>query len=130
MKKILLTIIICLFFSGVSYSENYPAYVTNIVDGDTIDVTLDLGFGVSLSDRVRLLDYDAPETYRPGSPQEKALGEKAKEFIKEKILGKGIVLGVPKKERGKYGRILGVVYLRGENINELMKEMGFVKEDR
>ena len=57
--------------------------VDKVVDGDTVDVTLDLGFKLYHKVRVRLSDYDAPETYRPKSSVEFEAGTKVKNFLKD-----------------------------------------------
>lgn len=120
--------IILLLITTTSYSKEYKAYVHRIIDGDTIECTLDLGFGVSIRDKVRFLDYDAPEIFRPGSEAERELGLEAKRYLQRTILKKDIILDVPpKKERGKYGRILGSVYLNGLDIIKIMKEKGYIK---
>lgn len=106
----------------------YNAKVLKVIDGDTIDILLDLGFGISYKQRIRFYDYDAPETFRPKSEKERTLGLKAKEFLKEKILGENIIISTIKDKRGKYGRILGIIYHDDICINDLMKEEGFIKE--
>lgn len=91
----------------------YNAILERIVDGDTLDCTLDLGFDVRLhKQRVRLAGIDTPEsrinTKRyPKRAQEKVLGLKAKERLKELCSGKFKVRSLGK---GKYGRILGIPY--------------------
>ena len=133
MKKLILITAFCLL-STISYAKEYNAFVTRVIDGDTIEVTLKLGFGIVLKDKVRFLDYDAPETHRvtkvtgPKSDWERYLGKEAKKFLTDKIEKQVIIIDVPEnRERGKYGRILGTIYHNGDNINKLMVEKGFVK---
>ncbi len=64
--------------------EYYVKKVTNVVDGDTIDVDIDLGFSISYSQRVRLAGIDTPES-RTSDKAEKVLGLESKEFLKSKI---------------------------------------------
>jgi micrococcal nuclease len=101
--------------------------VTNVVDGDTIDVEIDLGFSVSYAQRLRLAGIDTPES-RTTDKAEKALGLEAKEYLKSKIKdAKNIVVKTEKPDSSeKYGRILGWVYVDGSNksINEQMIEDG------
>ncbi len=102
--------------------------VTGVVDGDTIDVDIDLGFNVSFSQRVRLAGIDTPES-RTKDKFEKTLGLEAKEYLKSKL--KDATLIVIKTEKPdsseKYGRILGWLYVDGDtvSINDHMIEDGY-----
>lgn len=102
--------------------------VTNVVDGDTIDVDIDLGFSVSFSQRLRLAGIDTPES-RTTDKMEKALGLEAKEYLKSKVKdAKDVVVKTEKPDSSeKYGRILGWVYVDGSNksVNEQMIEDGY-----
>ena len=103
--------------------EYYVREVKNVVDGDTIDVVIDLGFNVLFEQRVRLAGIDTPES-RTSDKAEKALGLEAKEYLKKNIkAAKNIVIRTEKMDSSeKYGRILGWVYLDGdsESINNKM----------
>tara|TARA_R100000664_G_scaffold27693_1_gene38560 strand:+ start:2133 stop:2525 length:393 start_codon:yes stop_codon:yes gene_type:complete len=99
----------------------YQAELDRVVDGDTIDVVLDLGFDVKLhKQRVRLYAIDTPES-RTRNLDEKKLGLAAKERLKELCVGKFKLKSLGK---GKYGRILGIPYTEsGEDIcQKLIKE--------
>jgi micrococcal nuclease len=102
--------------------------VTNVVDGDTIDVEIDLGFDISFSSRVRLAGIDTPES-RTTNKAEKVLGLEAKEYVKSKIKdAKEVVIKTEKMDSSeKYGRILGWVFLDGSkvSINEQMIADGY-----
>lgn len=102
--------------------------VTGVVDGDTIDVDIDLGFNVSFSQRVRLAGIDTPES-RTTDKMEKALGLEAKEYLKSKIKdAKDIIIKTEKPDSSeKYGRILGWLYVDGNtiSINDQMIEDGY-----
>lgn len=103
--------------------EYYVKKVTKVVDGDTIDVEIDLGFDIYFSSRVRLAGIDTPES-RTTDKMEKALGLEAKAYLKNAIdAAKSIVIKTEKMDSSeKYGRILGWVYLDGSEkpINEQM----------
>lgn len=86
----------------------YNATVTNVVDGDTIDVTIDLGFNIFSNMRLRLNGVDTKETNSKIS-QERELAQKAKEFVIHKILNKKVLLETFKPD--KYGRYLANVYI-------------------
>ena len=96
----------------------YTASVLKVIDGDTIEVDFDLGFGVWLrNQRIRLDGIDTPES-RTADKEEKVRGTLSKEKLKE-ILGKDIRITTKIDPNEKYGRILGVlVNADGINVNE------------
>ena len=104
----------------------YRATLDRVVDGDTLDCTLDLGFDVFLNkQRVRLAGIDTPES-RTRNLEEKALGLKAKERLIELCVGKFKVKSLGK---GKYGRILGIPYTAdGEDICQKLINEGHAVE--
>lgn len=108
--------------------EYYVNEVTNVVDGDTIDVVIDLGFDILFKSRVRLAGIDTPES-RTTDKAEKALGLEAKEYLKKHVkAAKSVVIRTEKMDSSeKYGRILGWVYLDGasESINNKMINDGY-----
>ena len=84
----------------------FKCTVMKIIDGDTVDVDIDLGFDCWLrSQRIRLVGIDAPEC-RTRDRQEKAFGFAAKEFV-ENFIPVGSTAILTTKEKGKYGRYLG-----------------------
>ena len=99
----------------------YACEVKRVVDGDTVDVVLDLGFDVSYTCRVRLYGIDTPES-RTRNKDEKARGKMATAFLTESIeQGKQVVIQTKLKDsKGKYGRVLGDVVVDDVNINQLM----------
>jgi micrococcal nuclease len=108
--------------------EYYVKQVTNVVDGDTIDVVIDLGFDISFTSRVRLAGIDTPES-RTKDKAEKALGLESKKYLADRIkAAKNIVIRTEKiNSSEKFGRILGWLYLDGESnsINHEMIERGY-----
>jgi micrococcal nuclease len=92
--------------------------VNKIVDGDTIDVDIDLGFAVSFTQRVRLAGIDTPES-RTTDLKEKTLGLEVKEKLKKEIAAaKDIVIKTEKPDSSeKYGRILGWLFLDGSDVS-------------
>jgi len=101
----------------------YACEVKRVVDGDTIDVVLDLGFDILHKSRVRLYGIDTPES-RTRNLDEKARGKMAGAYLKEAVeKGEKVVIQTKLKDsRGKYGRVLGNVVVDGVNINEAMIE--------
>ena len=102
--------------------------VTKIVDGDTIDVDIDLGFNISYSQRVRLAGIDTPES-RTKDAREKALGLEVKNKVKSAIdSAKTVIIKTELPDSTeKYGRILGWVYLDGaaKSLNEQLIDEGY-----
>lgn len=106
----------------------YVKKVTKIVDGDTIDVEIDLGFSITYSSRVRLAGIDTPES-RTRDLREKELGLESKEYLKKAIeAAEKVVIKTEKLDSSeKYGRILGWLYLDGAetSVNETMIAGGY-----
>ena len=101
----------------------YNCTVTRVVDGDTIDVILDLGFSVLHKCRVRLYGMDTPES-RTRNKDEKARGKLAAKYLEDSIKnGTEIILRSKLKDsKGKYGRVLGEIVVDNININQSMIE--------
>ena len=99
----------------------YSCEVKRVVDGDTVDVVLDLGFDISYSTRVRLYGIDTPES-RTRDLDEKARGKMAGTFLKEAIEdGEKVVVQTKLKDsKGKYGRVLGSIVVDDLDINQAM----------
>ena len=109
----------------------YRFDLDRVIDGDTIDVNLDLGFDVVLKkQRIRLYGLNTPES-RTRDLEEKQYGLAAKARLKE-LLEEGETLSlrtaIDKKARGKYGSILGTIYADGVNLNDLLIEEGHAIE--
>ena len=108
--------------------EYYVRKVENVVDGDTIDVLIDLGFDILFASRVRLAGIDTPES-RTKDLAEKALGLEAKEYLKKHLKdAKSVIIKTEKMDSSeKYGRILGWVYINGDTVslNDMMINDGY-----
>jgi len=102
--------------------------VIKVVDGDTIDVDIDLGFNISYYQRVRLAGIDTPES-RTTDKKEKVLGLEAKDRLKKAIdAATNVVIKTEKPDSSeKYGRILGWVYLDNNkvSINQTLIDEGY-----
>ena len=99
----------------------YRALVTNVVDGDTIDVTIDLGLRVSInSRRIRLYGINEPELKQPTLSE----GQRAKAWLVRQLLAKQVTLRTIKDGDDKYGRLLGDIWFGQTNINRRMVELG------
>ena len=108
--------------------EYYVRKVENVVDGDTIDVLIDLGFDILFQSRVRLAGIDTPES-RTSDKAEKVLGLESKEYLKKHLKdAKSVIIKTEKMDSSeKYGRILGWVYVNGdtESLNDKMINDGY-----
>ena len=96
----------------------YSCEVTRVVDGDTVDVIIDLGFDISYKSRVRLYGIDTPES-RTKDKDEKVRGLMSKDFLVD-MLGKGdVIIKTKKDKKGKFGRILGELHVgnKGRSVN-------------
>jgi micrococcal nuclease len=108
--------------------EYFIKEVKGVVDGDTIDVIIDLGFDILFSSRVRLAGIDTPES-RTKDKAEKTLGLESKEYLKKHLKdAKSVVIKTEKmNSTEKFGRILGWLYINGdtESVNDKMINDGY-----
>jgi|TARA_R110000824_G_scaffold124996_5_gene283861 micrococcal nuclease len=105
---------------------HYKASVNRVVDGDTIDVTLDLGFDIQLKGRVRFAGVNAPES-RTKDAVEKQAGLAAKRYVEDWIsaLESNVIIETSLDATGKYGRILGrILNDDGDCLNDEMVSIG------
>jgi micrococcal nuclease len=102
--------------------------IHKVVDGDTIDASIDLGFDISLEKRIRLAGVDTPES-RTTDLKEKAMGLESKEWLKKKLEGaKDILIKTELPDSTeKYGRIIGHLYINSEatSLNDQMIAEGY-----
>ena len=113
--------------------NEYDVVLLKCVDGDTVDVDIDLGFGVWLKDeRVRIMGIDTPES-RTSDKVEKLFGKAAKNRLKELLADGGKLITTEDKSgedmKGKFGRILGDFYVeryegQKERVTDIMVEEG------
>jgi len=112
--------------------------IAKVVDGDTIDADIDLGFDISLNKRIRLAGIDTPES-RTKDEYEKKLGLESKEWLKKHLEGaKDIIVKTELPDSTeKYGRIIGHLYIgdaevsavnRKKSVNNQMIDEGYAWE--
>jgi micrococcal nuclease len=123
---------ICSFALIYTVMYQYKATILRVVDGDTVDVSIDLGFGVIQKTRIRVIaennDYfDTPETWRPKTEAERKHGEEAKAKAIELLEGKTVILDSVKK--GKYRYVGKITLENGEDYGDTMINEGFQKRD-
>lgn len=100
--------------------------VLKVVDGDTIDVDIDLGFDISFSSRVRLAGIDTPES-KTKDAYEKKLGLESKDWLKKALEhGNKVVIKTEKiNSTEKFGRVLGWLFVDDVNLNLAMIDQGY-----
>ena len=102
----------------------YKAKLDRVVDGDTVDANIDLGFDISINKRIRLAGIDTPET-RTKDYEEKKLGVDAKEYLAMRMDACENLIVKTEKD-GKYGRMLGWLFDDdNRSINRDMVDLGY-----
>ena len=110
--------------------HNYSAKVVRVVDGDTCDALIDLGFDTWVKKRIRFFGVDTWES-RTRNLEEKKKGLEAKAYVKDLLENSDEGKFLLKSHGvGKYGRVLGELYVKGyeQSVNELLKENGHAYE--
>ena len=97
----------------------YKCDITRVVDGDTVDAEIDLGFDIIFKSRIRLYGIDTPES-RTRDKDEKARGLMSKEYLIDELSKGQVVIKTHKDKKGKFGRVLGEMYVGDRNINLMM----------
>lgn len=96
----------------------YKAKIFNVVDGDTVDATVDLGFKVQIMQRLRLSRIDTPERGQPGYAA-------ARDFVKQLVEGKDVIIRSHKAS--KWGYFLADVVIDGRDVAEMLLAAGLAK---
>ena len=105
----------------------YKAELVRILDGDTVDAKIDLGFDVWVKKRIRFLGIDAPET-RTRDLEEKQAGLEAKSRVEALFDASNGMFVLRSHGVGKYGRVLGEIFIDKVNINNLLIEEGLASK--
>jgi|TARA_Y100000034_G_scaffold114338_1_gene150355 micrococcal nuclease len=108
---------------------HYSAEVTRVVDGDTVDAFVDLGFDMHSKQRVRLFGINTPEC-RTRDKEEKKRGLAAKARLKEMLSEEKnkCVIKTRLDKKGKFGRVLGVLYVNDKDLNTQLVKEGHAKK--
>jgi len=108
---------------------HYSAEVTRVVDGDTVDAFVDLGFDMHSKQRVRLFGINTPEC-RTRDKEEKKRGFAAKARLKEMLSEEKnkCVIKTRLDKKGKFGRVLGVLYVNDKDLNNQLVKEGHAKK--
>lgn len=121
------------------YMYEYNLKLTRVIDGDTIEGMVDLGFGIHMKKKIRLLGINAPETKLQRKiknvmerEKEKQMGLMAKAKLRELLKGQKITIKTELDKTGKFGRVLGTLYTHASeeplNVNEFLLSHGFADE--
>jgi len=119
----------------------YPAKCVKVVDGDTVKLEVDIGFGITKKDTFRLKDIDTPEIYRPSCDAELQHGREAKQFVQDQLRcwikdddrAAILLVHTHKDKQGKFGRYLCDIYYKTDDglksLVEELKRNGFEKRE-
>ena len=104
-------------------AHEFKAKLVRVVDGDTIDADIELGFSVFMRDRIRLMGIDTPES-RTRNLEEKSWGMAAKHRLIELLAEADgeFILKTEEMEKGKFGRVLGTIMINGKDANQSLIE--------
>ena len=138
-KQIFILAVICpIFFMGIiAYADSRKikdridqgyrsAIVNRVIDGDTVDLDVSLGFGVKIFIRARLARIDTPEL-RAKDPETRNKARDAKNFLKEILATPRTEITVRCPKKGKYGRWICTLYQDDIDINQLLLDKGYAK---
>jgi len=101
----------------------YKARIVKVYDGDTVTAVVDLGFNVSVTEKLRLHGLDTPEIRGEERPD----GLISRDRLRERILDQEVTIKTFKDKKGKYGRYIAEIYLEEENINEWLITEGLAE---
>ncbi len=101
----------------------YKATIISLYDGDSGIAKIDLGFNITIEMKLRFAFINTPEL--KGDDREKGLI--SRDYVRELLLNKEVIIETLKDRKEKYGRMLAVIYLDGLNVNEHLVKEGYAK---
>lgn len=104
---------------------SYNAKIINIVDGDTVDAEIDVGFKIKITHRLRLIDIDTEEMHDP-DPQLRQLARTAKDYLITKLLNQTVKINTYKAD--SFGRYLAEIYIDKFCVNDYLIESGLARK--
>lgn len=108
----------------------YKAKIVNVVDGDTMDAIVDLGFYMTFKIRLRVMNLDTPETFKPKSESEALHGSAASRRAKELLMNQDVIIKT-NKDMSVYGRYSAIITMPdGRDFAEVMVKEGFQKKEK
>jgi micrococcal nuclease len=99
----------------------YRCTLNRVIDGDTVDLTIDLGFYIFRRERIRLLGINTPELTGPTAAQ----GARAAAVLFDMLKGQPLTIQTKKDKTDKYGRMLGTLWAGSRNCNQALVEGGY-----
>ena len=105
----------------------YKAKLCRVIDGDTIEALIDLGFEIAIRKKIRLYGINAPERRR-GLSDEELAAEKAKLRLEALLEASNGEFTLISHGHGKFGRCIGEIYVNKQSINKTLLKEGLVKE--
>lgn len=106
----------------------YKASLVRVIDGDTVELDIDLGMNVFVREKVRLAGIDTPETYGVKKESEEyKLGMAAKVRIHQLLYNAVLVIQTTKDKKGKYGRYIVSIIANGQNVGDILLKEGHAK---
>lgn len=107
----------------------YRATCIRVVDGDTLDLSVDLGFGLRIENRFNIRGIDAPEVYGPkDSPDELPRGQAARNRLVELVMGKDLEIKTEKDRTERYGRYVATVVADGVDVGQALLDEGLASQ--
>ncbi len=104
----------------------YKAKITAVYDGDTLTAEVDLGFNIKITEKFRLSGLNAPEV----KGDERGDGLISRDRLRDKILGREVIIKTFKDSTEKYGRYIAEIYLESENVNEWLISEGLAERKK
>jgi micrococcal nuclease len=101
----------------------YNAKIISVYDGDTVTALVDCGFNITVEMKLRLLGINTPEL----RGDEREQGLISRDYVRDMILDKDVLLETYKDKTGKYGRMLATIHFNGINVNEHLITEGYAK---
>lgn len=111
---------------------HYRAKITRVIDGDTVEAEIDVGFRIVMTQRLRLLGINAPEKQRPTRTEGDIATDALKELLQAATDNRGYVL-IRTEQDDAFGRYLAIIYLGGNTlatVNAAMIDGGWAVEDK
>ena len=106
----------------------YKAECVRVIDGDTCEISVDLGFNIFVKEKIRIMGINTAEIYgvKKGS-EEYNKGLKSKQRLEELIVDKDLIIKTHRDKKGKYGRYLAEVYVEDESVGEILIKEGLAE---
>lgn len=126
MSKRMIALLFLISSTSVAETDlyTYKARIIEVYDGDTVTADIDLGFHTWIhGEKLRLFRINAPEVRGPERPQ----GLISRDWLRNKLLDREVLIKTIKDKKGKYGRYLVEIYLDGLNINDQLVANGLAE---